>query len=81
MLFAVLPQVVPQFLSFTMYRWDINVRLSTVIGLVGGGGIGYVLIQYINLLQWHQAATCLWLIGIIVIAMDYASARIRHNLI
>jgi phosphonate transport system permease protein len=80
-LFAVLPQVVPQFLSFTMYRWDINVRLSTVIGLVGGGGIGYVLIQHINLLQWNQAATCLWLIGIIVIAMDYASARIRHNLI
>jgi len=80
-LFAVLPQVVPQFLSFTMYRWDINVRLSTVIGLVGGGGIGYVLIQYINLLQWNQAATCLWLIGIIVIAMDYASARIRHSLI
>src|SRR3712207_7888846 len=40
-LFAVLPQVVPQFLSFTMYRWDINVRLSTVIGLVGGGGIGW----------------------------------------
>ena len=49
-LFAVLPQVMPQFLSFTMYRWDINVRLSTVIGLVGGGGIGYILIQYINLL-------------------------------
>lgn len=80
-LFAVLPQVVPQFLSFTMYRWDINVRLSTVIGLVGGGGIGYVLIQYINLLQWNQAATCLWLIGIVVILMDYASARFRHSLI
>jgi phosphonate transport system permease protein len=80
-LFAVLPQVIPQFLSFTMYRWDINVRLSTVIGLVGGGGIGFLLIQYINLLQWNQAATCLWLIGIIVIAMDYASASFRHRLI
>jgi len=80
-LYAVLPQVVPQFLSFTMYRWDINVRLSTVIGLVGGGGIGYVLIQYINLLQWNQAATALWLIGIVVIAMDYASAVIREKLV
>ncbi len=80
-LFAVLPQVVPQFLSFTMYRWDINVRLSTVIGLVGGGGIGFILIQYINLLQWNQAATALWLIGIVVIAMDYASAVIREKLI
>jgi phosphonate transport system permease protein len=80
-LFAVLPQVVPQFLSFTMYRWDINVRLSTVIGLVGGGGIGFILIQYINLLQWSQAGTALWLIGIVVIAMDYASAIIREKLI
>jgi phosphonate transport system permease protein len=80
-LFAVLPQVVPQFLSFTMYRWDINVRLSTVIGLVGGGGIGFILIQYINLLQWNQAATALWLIGIVVITMDYASAIIREKLV
>ena len=48
---------------------------------MGGGGIGFLLIQYINLLQWNQAATCLWLIGIIVIAMDYASARFRHELI
>jgi len=80
-LFAVLPQVVPQFMSFTMYRWDINVRLSTVIGLVGGGGIGFLLIQYINLLQWNQAATCLWLIGIVVILMDYFSARVRHSII
>ncbi|MCC7369425.1 MAG: phosphonate ABC transporter, permease protein PhnE [Chloroflexi bacterium] len=80
-LFAVLPQVVPQFLSFTMYRWDINVRLSTVIGLVGGGGIGFILIQYINLLQWNQAATALWLIGIVVIVMDYASAIIREKLV
>lgn len=80
-LFAVLPQVVPQFLSFTMYRWDINVRLSTVIGLVGGGGIGFILIQYINLLQWNQAATALWLIGIVVITMDYASAIIRERLV
>jgi phosphonate transport system permease protein len=80
-LYAVLPQVVPQFLSFTMYRWDINVRLSTVIGLVGGGGIGFILIQYINLLQWNQAGSALWLIGIVVILMDYASAKIRATLI
>jgi len=80
-LYAVLPQVVPQFLSFTMYRWDINVRLSTVIGLVGGGGIGFILIQHINLLQWSQAGTALWLIGIVVITMDYASAIIREKLV
>ena len=56
-------------------------RLSTIIGLVGGGGIGFILIQYINLLQWNQAATALWLIGIVVIVMDWASAVIREKLI
>jgi phosphonate transport system permease protein len=80
-LFSVVPQVVPQFLSFTMYRWDINVRLSTIIGLVGGGGIGFILIQYINLLQWNQAGAAIWLIAIVVMVMDYASAIIRARLV
>jgi phosphonate transport system permease protein len=80
-IYAVVPQVIPQFLSFTMYRWDINVRMSTVVGLVGGGGIGFLLIQYINLLQWSQAATALWLIAIVVMAMDYASAAFRARMV
>jgi phosphonate transport system permease protein len=79
--YAVVPQVVPAFLSFTFYRWDINVRMSTVIGLVGGGGIGYILIQYINLLQWNQAATAIWLITIVVMALDFSSAYLRRKLI
>ncbi|MCC7106374.1 MAG: phosphonate ABC transporter, permease protein PhnE [Chloroflexi bacterium] len=78
-IFAVLPQVIPAFISFTLYRWDINVRMSTIIGFVGGGGIGYLLIQYINLLQWNQAGTCIWLIAIVVAVMDYASAAIRQR--
>ena len=52
-----------------------------MIGLVGGGGIGYILIQYINLSQWNQAATALWMIGVVVITMDYASAIIREKLV
>jgi phosphonate transport system permease protein len=80
-LFAVIPQVIPQFVSFTMYRWDINVRMSTVIGLVGGGGIGFLLIQYINLLQWNQAGTAIWLIAVVVMGMDYASALIRERIV
>jgi phosphonate transport system permease protein len=79
--YAVVPQFIPQFLSFTLYRWDINVRMSTIIGLVGGGGIGYLLIQYINLLQFKQAATCLWAIAIVVIAIDWASAKLRAQVI
>ncbi|HLZ25927.1 MAG TPA: phosphonate ABC transporter, permease protein PhnE [Chloroflexota bacterium] len=80
-LYGVIPQVVPAFLSVTIYWWDHNVRMSTVLGLVGGGGIGYLLIQYINLLQFNQAATVLWMIVIVVTAMDYASAVIRARLV
>lgn len=79
--YAVVPQVVPQFIAFTLYRWDINVRMATVIGLVGGGGIGYQLIQYMNLLQWRQAATAIWLIAGVVMLMDYASAIIREKIV
>lgn len=78
--YGVVPQVVPQFIAFTLYRWDINVRMATVIGLVGGGGIGYQLIQYMNLLQWRQAATAIWLIAAVVMVMDYASAVIRERI-
>lgn len=80
-LYAVVPQVVPAFISFTLYRWDINVRMSTIIGFVGGGGIGYLLIQYINLLQWSAAGTSIWLIAVVVGVMDYASAAIRKRVV
>ncbi len=79
--YAVIPQFIPQFLSFTLYTWDRNVRMSTVIGLVGGGGIGYILIQFINLLQWNQAGTALLAIALVVIAIDWASSRVRAAVI
>ncbi|MDQ3811372.1 MAG: phosphonate ABC transporter, permease protein PhnE, partial [Chloroflexota bacterium] len=68
--FGVIPQVIPEFLAVTIYWWDHNLRMSTVIGLVGGGGIGFLLIQYMNLLQYNQAATVLWMIVIAATAMD-----------
>jgi phosphonate transport system permease protein len=80
-LYGVVPQVVPAFLSVTIYWWDHNVRMSTVLGLVGGGGIGFLLIQYMNLLQFNQAATVLWMIVIVVTVLDYASAAIRSRLV
>lgn len=79
--YGVVPQVIPAFISFTLYRWDTNVRSSTVIGLVGGGGIGFILVQYINLLEYRQAATALWCIALLVIALDYASARVRERMV
>jgi phosphonate transport system permease protein len=80
-MFGVLPQVAPQFVAFTVYRWDINVRMATVIGLVGGGGIGFLLQDAINLGRWAQAGTAIWLIALVVGAMDAASAALREKLL
>jgi phosphonate transport system permease protein len=78
--FGVLPQVFIPFLSFTIYRWDINVRMATVIGLVGGGGIGTMLNQYQMLAQWHEVGLIILVIALVVWVMDYVSARIREAL-
>lgn len=78
--YAVVPQVVIPFLSFTIYRWDINVRMATVIGLVGGGGIGTMLVQYQMLAQWHHVGLIVLLIAIVVWIMDWLSAKIREAL-
>ncbi|MEO5952098.1 MAG: phosphonate ABC transporter, permease protein PhnE, partial [Chloroflexia bacterium] len=80
-IYAVIPQFIPQFIAFTLYMWDRNVRASTIIGFVGGGGIGFLLIQYINLLDFHKAATAIWAIAIVVIIMDWVSARVRAKVI
>ncbi|MBN2118048.1 MAG: phosphonate ABC transporter, permease protein PhnE [Anaerolineales bacterium] len=80
-MFAVVPQIIPPFVSFTIYRWDINVRMSTVIGLVGGGGIGFVLIQWIRLLDYKAAGIAVWFIALTVTILDYVSAEIRARFV
>lgn len=77
-IYAVLPQVIPPFVSFTVYRWDINVRMSTIIGAVGGGGIGFILIQWIRLGNFDSAGIAVWLIAITVAILDYISSRLRE---
>jgi phosphonate transport system permease protein len=79
--YAVIPQIIPPFVSFTIYRWDINVRMSTVIGMVGGGGIGYLLIQWIRLLDYRSAGIAIWFIAITVAILDYVSSEIRERFI
>jgi phosphonate ABC transporter permease subunit PhnE len=78
-LYAVVPQIVPPYIAFTMYRWDINVRMSTIIGFVGGGGIGFLLQQQINLLRYRDAGVAVLAIAIVVSILDYTSAYIREN--
>ncbi len=76
--YAVVPQIVLPYLSFTIYRWDINIRMATIIGLVGGGGIGTLLIQYQGLAKWNEVGTMVLTIAVVVWIMDYLSARIRE---
>jgi phosphonate ABC transporter permease subunit PhnE len=79
-IYAVVPQIIPPYIAFTMYRWDINVRMSTIIGFVGGGGIGLLLQQQINLLRYRDAGVAVLAIAIVVSILDYASASIRERL-
>jgi phosphonate ABC transporter permease subunit PhnE len=79
--YAVVPQIVAPFIAFTMYRWDINVRMSTIIGFVGGGGIGLILQQNINLLNYRGAAAQMLAIAIVVAAMDWLSSRLREQFV
>ena len=74
-----IPQIVPPYISFTLYRWDINVRMSTIIGFAGGGGIGFLLQQNIRLLNYQAASVNMLAIGIVVASMDYLSSRIREH--
>jgi phosphonate transport system permease protein len=78
--YGVVPQVVPSFTAFTIYRWDINVRASTIIGFVGGGGIGFFLIQWINLGDYRAVSASFLAILVIVMIMDFVSARVRARL-
>nr|PZN49178.1 MAG: hypothetical protein DIU68_20540 [Chloroflexota bacterium] len=80
-MYGVVPQIIPPYIAFTMYRWDINVRMSTIIGFVGGGGIGFLLQQQLNLLRYRDAGVAVLAIAIVVSVLDYASASIRERYI
>ncbi len=80
-IYAIVPQIVPPFVSYAIYQWDINIRIATIIGFAGGGGIGLLLNTYFGQLQYHKAGTVVLLIVIVVAAMDFASAKIRQKLV
>ncbi len=76
--FGVVPQIVLPYISFTIYRWDINVRMATIIGLVGGGGIGTMLIQYQGQALWKEVGCIVVVIATVVWILDTGSAYIRE---
>jgi phosphonate transport system permease protein len=78
---AVIPQIVNPYISFTIYRLDANVRLAPILGYVGGGGIGILLFQSIQLLNYGAAGLIIFMIVVTVAAMDFISAQIRRRLV
>lgn len=78
--FAVIPQIISPFLAFTIYRWDINIRMATIVGFVGGGGIGQALQQQQQLLRWKNVSMIMILIAFTVWIMDMISGKLRNYL-
>ncbi|TPE45661.1 phosphonate ABC transporter, permease protein PhnE [Maribrevibacterium harenarium] len=75
------PQILPAFFSIVLFRWDINVRESAVLGLVGAGGIGVVLNNAMNLFEWQRVAMALLAIFAVVILAEIIVVQIRKKLI
>ncbi len=79
--YAIVPQILPAFAGISVFRWDINIRESTVLGLVGAGGIGLELQAALNVLAWPRVTVILLLILATVLVSEWVSARIRHAII
>ncbi len=78
---AIVPQVMPAFAGISVFRWDINIREATVLGLVGAGGIGMQMQASINVLAWPQVTTIFVMILATVVVSEWLSARVRHAVI
>jgi phosphonate transport system permease protein len=79
--FGVVPQILPNFLSYILLRFESDIRSASVIGMVGGGGIGFYLWDTIRAFNDREAATVILLIVVMVVCVDMISARIRRAVI
>ena len=79
--YGIIPQILPAFAGISVYRWDINIRESTVLGLVGAGGIGLQLNASIMELAWSKVSLILIAIIFTVIFSEWISAKVRHAII
>ena len=81
MIYGIVPQILPTIAGVGVFRWDINVRGSTILGIVGAGGIGIQLSGSINVLAWTQVSTILIVILGTVFVSEYISAKVRGAII
>ena len=78
--YGALPMVLPQWMSYALYRWEMNIRMAAVLGFVGAGGLGQMLYYHLSLFQQAQSATVLIAMFLLVVVVDGASARLRRGL-
>jgi phosphonate transport system permease protein len=76
--FGVLPQVMPDWIGIILYRFETNIRISTVLGMVGAGGIGFELISSMKLFAYEDTAACVLVILALVLAADLISSKLRE---
>ncbi|TGD67342.1 phosphonate ABC transporter, permease protein PhnE [Tabrizicola sp. WMC-M-20] len=79
--YGIVPQIMPAFWGITVFRWDINIRESAILGLVGAGGLGLKLQASLNTLAWPQVTLILILILLTVVVSEWVSARVRGAII
>lgn len=79
--YAVVPQILPEFVSLCLFRWEMNFRSSTVLGIVGAGGLGFELITSMRLFRYQEMTTIILLILAFVALVDFLASRIRKRII
>lgn len=78
--YGVLPQLTASFISTTIYRFDINLKDATTLGIVGAGGIGASLMQCLNSRRWAMVGSFIWGLMVLVLIIEFASTKIRKKL-
>jgi phosphonate transport system permease protein len=78
--YAALPQILPQLMSYTLYRWENNIRAAAILGIVGAGGLGQMLKYHLSLFQMQQAASVIIAMLILITLVDGASFWLRRRL-
>ncbi|MDX1448013.1 MAG: phosphonate ABC transporter, permease protein PhnE [Acidimicrobiia bacterium] len=81
MRFAILPQVMPNIVAYWLYRFEVNIRASAVLGIVGAGGIGAELVSQLRFRDFARAGTVLFITVVVVLLVDMVSGRLRRRII
>ena len=79
-MFSVVPQILHSFIAYNLYILDRNVRMATMLGIVGAGGIGYELISAFRMFRYHKVTTIIIIIFVTILAIDFISGWIRKKL-